>query len=98
MSRRFTGGCHCRALHFRLDWPEDAGPLPARRCTCSYCTRFDGTWTSHPDARLELIESGETEPSGDTLADLRKKLASAANEEEEKSPFLTLGKFLKGAK
>ena len=54
MSRRaLEGGCHCRALRYTLHWPGDAA-IPARRCGCTYCTRFDGTWTSHPEARLEL--------------------------------------------
>jgi hypothetical protein len=50
------GGCHCGALAFRLNWPETES-IPARRCTCSYCTRFNGTWTSHPEASLEIFES-----------------------------------------
>ena len=49
----YQGGCHCTKIRYTLDWP-DAGALPARRCTCSYCTRFNGTWTSHPEASLEL--------------------------------------------
>ena len=53
----FTGGCHCRALRFDLFWPGHPGSVPARRCTCSYCMRFNGTWTSHPDAILQLVES-----------------------------------------
>ena len=52
----YTGNCHCQAVSYALHWPEHAGLLPARRCTCSYCTRFNGTWTSHPDAALELVE------------------------------------------
>ena len=37
--------------------------MPARRCSCDYCRRFDGAWTSHPDARLAIRvhdESGVT--------------------------------------
>jgi len=47
-----TGGCHCRSIHYELDWPDAAAAIPARRCSCSYCTRFRGTWTSHPEAKL----------------------------------------------
>jgi hypothetical protein len=55
------GGCHCGALRYELDWPraENAlGPaqITARRCSCSFCTRIDGAWTSHPDARLSVNE------------------------------------------
>jgi len=28
--------------------------MPARRCTCAYCTRFNAAWTSHPGAELVL--------------------------------------------
>jgi hypothetical protein len=49
----YAGGCHCQKLRYTLYWP-DKGPLPARRCACSYCTRFNGTWTSHSNARLDL--------------------------------------------
>ena len=53
------GGCHCRAVRYRLHWPEAQGvtQIPARRCGCSFCTRIDGVWTSHPEARLEISES-----------------------------------------
>lgn len=52
-TRVLAGGCHCGALRYALHWPEQAA-IPARRCGCSYCTRFEGTWTSHPSARLVL--------------------------------------------
>ena len=55
------GGCHCRAIRYELHWPNPGEParIPARRCGCSYCTRIDGVWTSHPEASLTiLLESG----------------------------------------
>lgn len=58
-----NGGCHCGALSYELEWPgkEDGEPvsLPGRKCGCSFCTRMDGTWTSHPDARLVIRENPE---------------------------------------
>jgi hypothetical protein len=59
------GGCHCRALRFELSWPtvEPSGGrarLPARRCDCSFCTRIDGVWTSHPGASLTVHEVANT--------------------------------------
>ena len=59
---KMLGGCHCGALRYTLEWPADAGGIPARRCTCSYCTRFNGTWTSHPDARLSIAMDKEIPP------------------------------------
>jgi len=51
---QINGQCHCHALRYRLEWPELNGAIPARACQCSYCTRFGGNWTSHPDASLEF--------------------------------------------
>ena len=51
---KFEGGCHCDRITYKLDWPGELTHLPARRCGCSYCTRFNGTWTSHPDAGLTI--------------------------------------------
>ena len=52
------GGCHCGDHRYTLDWPDAGQSLPARRCGCSYCTRFNGTWTSHPQARLGFRRRG----------------------------------------
>lgn len=49
-----TGACHCQGISYVLSWPDHARPAPARRCGCSYCTRFGAIWTSHPDAILSL--------------------------------------------
>ena len=50
-----TGGCHCGGIQYRLSWPVSAQQIPARSCSCSYCTRFAATWTSHPEARLNVM-------------------------------------------
>jgi hypothetical protein len=57
--RLLTGSCHCAANRYRLEWPAGIRALPARRCGCTFCTRFNGTWTSHPEAGLEIRESAE---------------------------------------
>jgi hypothetical protein len=59
----FTGSCHCAGIRYELQWPDTQASIPARRCTCSYCTRFNGTWTSHPDAQLTISCEGES-PAG----------------------------------
>ena len=58
----FTGACHCRSILYELAWPDAAGAIPARRCGCSYCTRFGGTWTSHPEAKLSITAGNEQAP------------------------------------
>ena len=54
------GSCHCQNLRFRLHWPDEALPIPARACGCSFCRKHGGVWTAHPAARLELqVEAPE---------------------------------------
>ena len=54
---KLGGGCHCRSIRYQLEWPAGSGLIPARRCGCSFCTRFNGTWTSHPEAKLDMAET-----------------------------------------
>jgi hypothetical protein len=49
------GSCHCGNLRYTLAWPGEPAAIPARACTCSFCTRHGAAWTAHPDATL-LIE------------------------------------------
>ena len=51
--RRITGGCHCGNIRFAFDWPGAEGPIPVRACSCTFCTKHGGVYTSHPDGRLE---------------------------------------------
>ena len=46
--------CHCGNIAFTLDWRPDPATIPARACTCTFCTRHGGTWTSHPEGRLAV--------------------------------------------
>ncbi len=48
------GSCHCRNMCFRLQWPDECLPIPARACGCSFCRKHGGVWTAHPQARLAL--------------------------------------------
>jgi hypothetical protein len=48
------GSCHCGNLRYVLDWPEAPAAIPARACTCGFCTRHGAVWTAHPDARLDI--------------------------------------------
>lgn len=48
------GRCHCGNIAFDLEWPEDAAEIPARACTCSFCRKHGGVWTSSRSAKLEV--------------------------------------------
>ncbi|HZP67223.1 MAG TPA: hypothetical protein VFB32_13050 [Rudaea sp.] len=55
------GSCHCGNLSFTLAWEPDPGEIPARACSCTFCTRHGAVWTSKPDGRLRIAMR---EPAG----------------------------------
>ena len=38
----------------RDDWTPDPTEIPARACTCTFCTRHGGVWTSCPGGSLRI--------------------------------------------
>ena len=48
------GRCHCGNISFRLAWEPDPAEIPARACSCSFCTKHGGVWTSNPAGALEV--------------------------------------------
>ena len=48
------GKCHCGNITFSLTWEPDPTEIPARACTCSFCTKHGGVWTSCPDGALKI--------------------------------------------
>jgi hypothetical protein len=48
------GKCHCGNIAFTLDWKLDPVEIPARACTCSFCVKHGGVWTSNPAGALEI--------------------------------------------
>src|SRR5512146_2976710 len=46
------GSCHCGNISFRLDWQPDPTEIPARACSCSFCAKHGGVWTSCPAGDL----------------------------------------------
>jgi hypothetical protein len=48
------GGCHCGNISFTLDWRPEPCEIPARACTCSFCTKHGGVWTSCPGGALKI--------------------------------------------
>lgn len=48
------GACHCRNIRFVLRWPTAATEIPVRVCSCSFCRKHGGAWTSHPDSGLQV--------------------------------------------
>ncbi len=48
------GRCHCGNISFSLRWAPDPAEIPARACTCSFCTKHGGVWTSNPRGALRV--------------------------------------------
>ncbi len=49
-----SGTCHCGNISFTLDWKPEPSEIPARACTCSFCTKHGGVWTSCPTGSLKV--------------------------------------------
>jgi hypothetical protein len=48
------GKCHCGNIAFVLDWPGVPTDIVARECSCSFCIKHGGVWTSNRDAKLSV--------------------------------------------
>ncbi len=51
---QITGRCHCGNISFALDWKPEPFEIPACACTCSFCTKHGGVWTSCPAGSLRV--------------------------------------------
>ena len=49
-----TGQCHCGNITFTLEWRPEPTEIPARACTCSFCTSHGGVWTACPGGSLHV--------------------------------------------
>lgn len=50
-----SGRCHCGNITFTLDWKPEPTEIPARACTCTFCTKHGGVWTSCPTGSLSIV-------------------------------------------
>jgi hypothetical protein len=51
---RISGSCHCGNITFRLDWRPEPTEIPARACSCSFCAKHGGLWSSCPTGSLRI--------------------------------------------
>jgi hypothetical protein len=49
-----AGKCHCGNIALELQWDGDPPQIPARACSCSFCIKHGGVWTSNPQAKLAV--------------------------------------------
>ncbi len=50
-----NGRCHCGNIAFTLTWSPTPTVIPARACTCSFCVKHGGVWTSNPGGALRVV-------------------------------------------
>ena len=50
-----SGACHCGNVCFTLDWQPEPREIPARACSCSFCVKHGGVWTSCPSGSLTVF-------------------------------------------
>ncbi|GAB3769492.1 hypothetical protein GCM10028796_34640 [Ramlibacter monticola] len=48
------GRCHCGNIAFQLRWEPEPAHIPARACTCAFCRKHGGVWTSCPTGTLRV--------------------------------------------
>jgi len=49
------GRCHCGNIAFALAWEPDPAEIQARACSCSFCVKHGGVWTSNPNGALQVV-------------------------------------------
>src|SRR5262245_19967103 len=59
-----SGSCHCGNISFTLNWLPEPSEIPARACTCSFCTKHGGVWTSCPTGLLKVTVQDPSRRSG----------------------------------
>jgi hypothetical protein len=49
------GKCHCGNISFALRWEPGPAGIQARACSCTFCVKHGGLWTSDPRAALTIV-------------------------------------------
>lgn len=50
----YLGRCHCGAVAVTFRTEREPRLWPLRRCTCSFCVRFGGVYTSDPAGKVAI--------------------------------------------
>jgi hypothetical protein len=64
---RILGSCHCGNIAFTLDWQPEPTEIPARACTCSFCSRHGGVWTACASGSLRITQRDSARVSNYTF-------------------------------
>lgn len=52
--RDVEGGCHCGNIRYTFRLPAREIPIRVRACSCSFCVKHGGVYTSHPEAEINI--------------------------------------------
>jgi hypothetical protein len=52
--KKIKGKCHCGNIRYEFLWPQAGSRIPVRACSCTFCTKHGGVYTSHPDGQLTV--------------------------------------------
>ena len=55
----YAGACHCGVVHVEFRSEREPRTWPLRQCTCSFCTRFGGIYTSDPSGAISIQSNAE---------------------------------------
>ena len=61
--RNIVGKCHCGNIEYEFLWPEPANKIPVRACSCTFCRKHNGVYTSHSKAQLKARISNHSRVS-----------------------------------
>lgn len=48
------GACHCGNIRFSLEWTPAPAEIRARECSCTFCRKHGGVWTSFAAGKLRV--------------------------------------------
>jgi hypothetical protein len=51
---QIDGRCHCGNITFRFVIEPAPRTIPARACSCTFCQKHSGVWTSSPQGALRI--------------------------------------------
>lgn len=55
LAMKILGRCDCGNISFLFDWKSAPSEIPVRACTCSFCIKHGGVWTSCPGGSLKVL-------------------------------------------
>lgn len=52
--KQIEGRCHCGNIGFSFELPHSGSKIAVRACSCTFCRKHGGVYTSHPKGSLSI--------------------------------------------